>query len=204
MLVMDKMTNLEIFNELVNDAPHVTGIVEHAFMKYRREILKRTKFPVVFKAMDYVSPKKNHWFVIFRAFSRKDADAPVINYACTADSKDGFYAFMVSQFNEETAILLFPPHLFKRYRERFLNGSMTLKGVELIKYFFSRNPTFQSDETMDDKKIINTSCEDGVLLGEEKEKNFIVQGTYLTYEMLRGRQIEAHESLYDLLHENDA
>lgn len=203
MLIVDNMTNREIFNELVNDAPNVTGKVEHVIMKYRREILKRTQFPVVFKAIDYFSPKKNHWFIIFRAFSRKDADAPVITYACTANSKDGFYAFMVSQYNYETAILLFPPHLFHRYRERFLGGDMTLKGTDLIKYFFSRNPTFQSDESVEDKRVINTSCEDGVCLGSEKEKNFIVQGTYLTYEMLRGRQIDAHEKLYDLLHENE-
>lgn len=136
MLIVDNMTNREIFNELVNDAPNVTGKVEHVIMKYRREILKRTQFPVVFKAIDYVSPKKNHWFIIFRAFSRKDADAPVITYACTANSKDGFYAFMVSRYNDETAILLFPPHLFHRYRERFLGGDMTLKGTDLIKYFF--------------------------------------------------------------------
>ncbi len=204
MLVVDNMTNLEMFAELVEDAPNVTVRLEHVLMKYRREILKRTRFPLVFKAEDYISPKKNHWFFIFRANSRKDADAPEINYACVADSKDGRYAFMVSRYNDETAILMFAPHLFHRYRERFLEGDTTLKGIDLIKYFFTRNKTFSSDESVEDKRVINTSCEDGVCLGEEMDKNFIVQKTFLSYEMLRGRQIDVHESLYDSLHENDS
>lgn len=203
MLVVDKMTNLEMFAELVEDAPNVTVKVENVATKYRREILKRTRFPIVFKAIDYISPRKNHWIIIFRASSRKDANEPEINYACMADSKHGRYAFMVSRYNDEPAILMFPPHLFQRYRDRFLDGDTTLKGSELIKHFFTRNKSFQSDESVEDKRVINTSCEDGVCLGEEKDKNFIVLKTFLTYEMLKGRQIEVHESLYDLLHKEE-
>lgn len=203
MLVVDKMTNLEMFAELVEDAPNVTVKVENVATKYRREILKRTRFPIVFKAIDYISPRKNHWIIIFRASSRKDANEPEINYACMADSKHGRYAFMVSRYNDEPAILMFPPHLFQRYRDRFLDGDTTLKGSELIKHFFTRNKSFQSDESVEDKRVINTSCEDGVCLGEEKDKNFIVLKTFLTYEMLKGRQIDVHESLYDLLHKEE-
>lgn len=203
MLVVDNMTNLEMFAELVEDAPNVAARLEHARGKYRREILKRTRFPLVFKAEEYISPRKNHWFFIFRANSRKDAEVPVINYACVADSKNGHHAFMVAKYNDRVTILMFPPHFFHRYRERFLEADITLKGIDLIKYYFTRNKTFSPDESVEDKRVINTSCEDGVCLGEKINKNFIILKTFVTYEMLKGRQIDVHENLYDLLYEND-
>lgn len=78
MLIVDNMTNREMYNEILEDAPNVTVKLEHTLAKYRREIIKKTRFPVIFKAMDYISPKKNHWIIIIRAFSKKDADVPVI------------------------------------------------------------------------------------------------------------------------------
>ena len=58
MLIVDNMTNREMYDEVLEDAPNVTTKVEHTLVKYRREILKKTRFPVIFKAMDYISPKK--------------------------------------------------------------------------------------------------------------------------------------------------
>ena len=203
MLIVDNMTNREMYNEILEDAPNVTVKLEHTLAKYRREIIKKTRFPVIFKAMDYISPKKNHWIIIIRAFSKKDADVPVINYACVANAKGGFYAFMVSWYNNAWTIIMFPPHLFQRYRDRFLEGDKTLTGIDLIKYFFSRNRRLESDENVTDKRIINTSCEDGVCFGEEKEKNFIVLKTFVTYEMLKGKQIDTFENLYDLRYKDE-
>ena len=53
MLVVDNMTNREMYNEILEDAPNVTVKLEHTLAKYRREIIKKTRFPVIFKAMDY-------------------------------------------------------------------------------------------------------------------------------------------------------
>ena len=111
--------------------------------------------------------------------------------------------FMISLFQGDPSILMFPPHFFQRYRDRFMEGNNDIKGIDLIKYFFCRNPTFSSDETVEDKRIFQTSCEDGVCLGIEKEKNIFIQRTFITYEMLKNDQIDTFESLYDSLHEGE-
>ena len=83
-----------------------------------------------------------------------------------------------------------------------MNGKNDLKGIELIKHFFSRNSTFSSDDNVEDKRIFNASCEDGVCLGIEKDTNFYILRTFITYEMLRGNQIDTFESLYDTLYDD--
>lgn len=56
---------------------------------------------------------------------------------------------------------------------------------------------------VEDKRIFQTSCEDGVCLGIEKEKNIFIQRTFLTYKMLKNDQIDTFESLYDSLYEGE-
>ncbi len=58
MLVVDNMSLREMYTELVNDGPNVTAKVEYLCNNFRRNVLKRTRFPVQFKPVDYVSPKK--------------------------------------------------------------------------------------------------------------------------------------------------
>ena len=203
MLVVDNMSLREMYTELVNDGPNVTAKVEYLCNNFRRNVLKRTRFPVQFKPVDYVSPKKNKWIIIFTAKSKKDAETPAITYVCTANARGGIYVFMISLFQGDPCVLMFPPHFFQRYRDRFMEGNNDIKGIDLIKYFFCRNPTFSSDESVEDKRIFQTSCEDGVCLGIEKEKNIFIQRTFITYEMLKNDQIDTFESLYDSLHDGE-
>lgn len=58
-------------------------------------------------------------------------------------------------------------------------------------------------ELVEDKRIFQTSREDGVCLGIEKEKNIFILRTFLTYEMLKNDQIDTFESLYDTLYEGE-
>ena len=78
------MTPMEMFDELVDDALKVSRKIEYLIPEYRRNVLKRTSFPVIFKPIDYLSPRKNNWIIVFRAENKKDADKIAITYVCTA------------------------------------------------------------------------------------------------------------------------
>lgn len=202
MLVPDRMTPMEMFDELVDDALKVSRKIKHLIPEYRRNVLKRTSFPVIFKPIDYLSPRKNNWIIVFRAENKKDADKIAITYVCIADTSHGLHVFMIPVLDGIVSVLMFSPHFFQRYRDRFMNGNNDLKGIELIKHFFSRNSTFSSDDNVEDKRIFNASCEDGVCLGIEKDTDFYILRTFITYEMLRGKQIDTFESLYDTLYDD--
>lgn len=45
MLVVDNMTNREMYNEILENAPNVTVKLEYTLAKYRRAILKITLIP---------------------------------------------------------------------------------------------------------------------------------------------------------------
>ena len=62
---------------------------------------------------------------------------------------------------------------------------------------------FSTDDSVKNKQILGASCEDGVCLGIEKIKNFYIARTFITYEMLQGKQIDTFKGLYDTLHEDE-
>ena len=202
MLIVDSMTPMEMFDELVDDALKVSRKIKYLIPEYRRNVLKRTSFPVIFKPIDYLSPRKNNWIIVFRAENKKDADKIAITYVCIADSSHGLQVFLVPVLDGIVSVFMFSLHFLQRYRDRFMNGYYDLKGFELINHFFSRNSTFSSDDNVEDKRIFNASCEDGVCLGIKKDTDFYILRTFITYEMLRGKQIDTFESLYDTLYDD--
>lgn len=129
MLVPDRMTPMEMFYELVDDALKVSRKIEYLIPEYRRNVLKRTSFPVIFKPIDYLSPRKNNWIIVFRAENKKDADKIAITYVCTANTSHGLHVFMVPVLDGVVSVFMFSPHFFQRYRDRLENP---LKVVPLI------------------------------------------------------------------------
>ena len=89
--------------------------------------------------------------------------------------------------------MVLTPHMWKRYAER---TNTDKHGVELIKHYFSNNP-YGKDS--DNQRVVGrsvrwngedhlSSCiNDGVLLGQEFDKYYLVR-TFITYDMTTGMQ----------------
>ena len=114
--------------------------------------------------------------------------------------KDGMYVYTNWLADHK---LIFPivltPHMWKRYAER---TNTDKHGVELIKHYFANNP-YGKDS--DNQRVVGrsvrwngedhlSSCiNDGVLLGQEFDKYYLVR-TFITYDMTTGMQQQEFEA----------
>ena len=103
---------------------------------FRRIVLKTSdlNFPI-----DRIYERCNKdglsFFVHYFALSKRNAENPVITPYCVFDLKEGKYAASVSY---RGIMQLYPPHFFRRYRERIIKSD-ELSTLELIKHFFAHN-----------------------------------------------------------------
>ena len=95
---------------------------------------------------------------------------------------------------------IFIPHFFQRYKERFLNGG-ELNSFELFVEFFSHNQTLSVQEIHSDKyeNSVYMACDQGIVLGSKINNTLYVMKTFITYDMLKGGQVEISQDLSESL-----
>ena len=108
--------------------------------------------------------------------------------------KYGIYAFSLNGEKYET-LNVYTPHLFSRYRERFLDDS-SLKMEEVMEEFFINNVVSPIEEINNEKypDSFFSTVKDGVLLGVKQPDNILEFKTFLSSELLRNQQIDLHNS----------
>lgn len=194
-MIVASMTEQEIRKEVLADMANAFRWEDRNQNRFRRLVLKASRFPV-FSHYLYTSPRKNKWLILLQANSKKEhSDLCRITFVVTYDSPHGMYAILVSFIDGEPQLIYFAPHFFKRFKERMYLG---LTGMELLIEFFRFNSGFVFDRTI--KKInesqyfteIAGSALDGVALGVESIYDNILFKTFVTYEMLKGQQIEKY------------
>ena len=60
-MITDKMSDMEIFKEVWSERGAVHGYMERLIPKYRRPIIKSSKFPMYFTPIEFVSRKNNRY-----------------------------------------------------------------------------------------------------------------------------------------------
>ena len=101
---------------------------------FRRLVLKSFKFPID-KLYERSNKDGMSFFVHCFALSKRNADNPIVTLYCIFDLSEGKYAASVSY---EGIMHLYPPHFFRRYRERIVKSD-EFSTLELIKHFFAHN-----------------------------------------------------------------
>ena len=194
-MLVDKMTESEVCNEIIEDFGNITQSLRLYIPKVNRVINKKRNeipFNVLYA---YTSPLKNNWILIFRVFHKKirTPDKFKILNVLIHETTHGAYAYHVD-FKNKVVYSLFPPHFFKRYAERF---NLDMHGKELIKHFFSNNIYFPIKILKDKngKDYLVGCFADGVGLGEITELGNYLFKTFITYDLAMGNQINEFESL---------
>ena len=83
------------------------------------------------------------------------------------------------------SILIFPPHFFSRYRERFIkNNNITTQQV-IIKYF--KNNLIITVKLNNKDKTFMGSCNDGIVFGEYDNELVFIK-TFISRDMLFEKQ----------------
>lgn len=97
---------------------------------------------------------------------------------------------------KEASYNIYIPHLFDRYRERELQDIHKPKMQTIIEFFKNNGVGRYIDVTNDkyDDNIFFTTT-NGVLLGGKLDDGNTLLRTYITFDMLRGEQIDDKERL---------
>lgn len=192
-MIIPTMTEAEIVAELDKDYRNAFRYSDHVDKKFRRRVIKSTRFPVRM-CHEYVSPRKNHWLLLFEARSKKEIlDNSRIALVCVFETAKGTFAAMGTFTGGKMHYVFYLPHFFSRYRSRFLQSDVNTK--DLIARFFTENYSYVygiNEVKLDNNTVmkeVHGSTKEGVALGYISAEGNVLFKTFITYEMLKGEQI---------------
>ncbi len=133
-MIVSSMALIEIHNELFKDLATLTNKIMNCHKEFRRRVLKASRYPFSYSYECYSRLNKNRFILTFIAMKRSDYHNPTIGVRCLYNRAEGLYAAVISMENGTTTI--FPPHFFKRYRERIVKD-FSASSDDIIKRYFS-------------------------------------------------------------------
>jgi len=194
-MITETMTDIEIYQEVRKEYDKILDYVMRISSKYRRYIIKSTKFPMYFKPVEYTSSRGNSYIIFFEARTKKDSEN-ILFTIISVYNKNGLNAIMYCA-SPQNNIIIYSPHLFSRYRTRFLKDD-SLSSTDVINRFFKINPTLNGMEVKDNE--IAYTCNEGVLLGKFVDDGKItILKTFVSFDMLFETQKELKEDLLESL-----
>lgn len=162
---------------------------------YIRACKKAKSFPFDYMA-HYKSRSGNRYTIIVTPTDRKKGSSnPLFSYYTTLETDEGRYMLRYDMVTNHVNI--FTPHFFKRYRERLLKSS-TASAEEVITTFARRNPNTAQTMGGDIK-----TCNEGYILGKGIDKDVSVCVTFLSFDMLKGQQVETSEKLLEIINQHE-
>lgn len=195
-MIVDSMTFEEIHNELKTELTVCDKRFAIEQNKYRRAILKREKFPVVYAPIEYTTPKKNTALIYVEAKSKSDARFPLLTTIVYYRRKKGLYAVMLVQPNKgDIMSVIYTPHFFARYKQRFLNKDIS--SLEVIKAYFVNNPAIICD--VDKNNELDGTVREGYVFGKVIKDDIWLVKTFITKDMMKGEQVKFDKKFMEQL-----
>lgn len=195
-MIVPAMSVTEIQKELSKEYDYCLARIQRDMNQYRRAIIKSSKFPMCFKPVECVTPSRNHFIMFLEAKSKRNANDLYITFVGYYLRPEGIYAAMLlPSYGGEKKIIIYPPHFFERYKQRYLNEDVCT--LDAIKTYFRINPTNML-EFVDAKKF-RGSCNQGFVFGEMLTSNIFIIKTFVSKEMLKGEQVDLNDRLLNQL-----
>jgi len=174
------MSYNEIVNEMIEDYSNCSLYIQKISNKYRRAVIKSSKFPVSFKVVEYITKRNNNFLIYLSAHSKRDANSLFRTIVCYYEFNNKIRAIMCTPIEVSPKIIIYTHHFFERYRERFLKSDISI--IETIKIYFLKNYANAGFFINDNE--IKASCHDGYLFLEEISNDVQIAKTFVTREML--------------------
>ncbi len=203
-MIVETMTDSDIVQQMDLDMPEVRKKAAEKLdpIRFRRQIIKATTFPVSASPFVVTTSRRNRWIVILRARSKKEKNRPTLDHStfvCMATFQEGIYAFVYSalfrpdETRKNVGLSIFRPHFFARYKLRY---ELDETGIDLIGRYFVRNNSlyrdfqlpYTDDIPMIGRRVYATS-EQGIALGEVKSDTAMLFRTYISYDMMYDEQV---------------
>ncbi|NTE00491.1 hypothetical protein G6M26_23370 [Agrobacterium tumefaciens] len=195
----------EIHQELFEDLHSINTKVNIYKKDFGRRVLKASRFPLTY-SYDCLSRKKNLLVISFTVLKRSQWDNPILGFYGIYNRPDGKYAAALSL--EVNKSIIYPPHFFRRYRERLVKDD-SISNDGIIRLFFKKQwgivqavvdenfgavyQCFESTNKDERVSFVSASSE-GYCFGE-KQGNINIMKTIISEEML----FEDQKPLFDEL-----
>lgn len=195
-MLVEAMTEKEAVSEITSEFPTLLEYTDKVLDKlFRKDVLKSRVFPI-FRRWRWKSRKGNSWTIIYEARNRKEiGDMSRITFYVSANFRSKL-VFMPTWTDGKLQFIIYPAHFFQRFSERC---EIELSGPDLTDRFFKLNSSyvFETKESIIEKdgekfkKVeVYGSAKEGVALGLMTECGNILFKTFVTYDMLKGEQVE--------------
>lgn len=205
-MIVPSMTVQEIHKEVMEDLRSIADKIKDYKEEFEKIVQKSTHFPVT-KVYHYDTlKKKNRFTITFMAPTISHWDKPILSMYTVYKRPEGKYA--VAPAIELNLISIYPPHFFKRYRDRILKNK-ALSNEEVINHYFDKDwgfmgtvvndkfeSVFHSFEQMhkDEKISFVAATSQGFCFGERQGCVNIIK-TIISEDMLYDDQIDTFTSL---------
>lgn len=189
-VIVDTLELPEIVEIVKGERSRIIGKISPLSGKYNRTIIQRRPKdrldlpPIVWSGKSGI---RYHFLPFIRNYS--DYKKGGLSFSLFGDFYYRNGLFSVFAVNNLSDWLLFSPHFFERYRERYLKSERDTAS-ETMERFFRINDISKVEET--EKGIFATTIE-GVSLGE-KTGSLKFFKTFISSDLLKGEQIYARES----------
>jgi hypothetical protein len=189
------MTAQEIHKEVFEDISNLQSKLDGCRNDFKRAVLHGNRYPLTKSYDCRTIEKKNLFVVTLTALKRSNWKKPILSIYGIYSRPEGKYAAALSIEKRTTSI--YPPHFFKRYRERIVKDE-SISSEEIIKQYFVKdwgfmsavvNKDFQSvyhcfeNDNKNDTVSFVAATSQGYCFGE-KQGNVNIIKTIISDEML--------------------
>lgn len=194
-MIVPSMTVEEIHKEVFKDIKNLRNKLDDCKKDFGKAVLKVSRYPFS-KSYDCKTREKKNLFIVnFIALKRGNWKNPILGINGIYPRPEGKYAFSITL--EMNLISIFPPHFFKRYRERILKDEAILEEDTIRLYFKNTwgfmasvvNENFESvyhcfeADGKNDKISFVAATSEGYCFGE-KQGNVNIIKTIISEDML--------------------
>ena len=132
MIIPSTMTDDEIRSYILNDYRELFSLIKKDKNDFRRKVLKEAKNFPYRRVYKHTSRRNIDYKIVFIADKRGCHDNPKYTPVAIYNAYEGKYMAMIGV----GIVQLFPPHFFKRYRERIIKNN-DISTEELMEHFLS-------------------------------------------------------------------
>lgn len=159
-MIVPTMTVDEIHQEIINERNYIEQQKVKFVKSYRKVVLKSNQFPIV-KYFTFTTPKRKNQYILQFKFDKRDLwDNPSYILFGIYSRPEGKY--MVIPTNGYKGLDIYPPHFFKRYRERIVKD-YSLTTDQLIRRYIERQKgvMYQIADENDRENFLSFEKDDG-------------------------------------------
>ena len=205
-MIVPSMTVQEIHKELFEDIKNLRNQLDNYRKDFKKAVLRGSRYPLT-KSYDCKTREKKNLFVVtLTAIKRSNWKKPILSIYSIYTRPEGNYAVPLTL--DMNIASIYPPHFFKRYRERIVKDE-SISNEDIIRLYFKNdwgfvgavvNEDFESvyhcfeADDKDEKVSFVATTSQGYCFGE-KQGNVNIIKTIISEEMLFDNQKPLFDSM---------